>query len=49
MNNYMDPSEVLTSELKTIYENDNAGGDCDCSYCREYRERMAEVAERGKP
>jgi predicted amidophosphoribosyltransferase len=32
--------KIPISELLKIYESDNMGGDCDCSYCREYRRRL---------
>ena len=41
-----DDEDVLSNgELREIYESDNAGGDCDCSYCREYRRRLRDKEE----
>jgi hypothetical protein len=37
-----DEDRLTTEELKEIHQADNAGGDCDCSFCREYRRRIKE-------
>lgn len=34
--------KLTLEDLREIHESDNAGGDCDCSYCREYRRRIKE-------
>jgi len=40
-----DEDILSTGELREIYESDNAAGDCDCSFCREYRRRVKESKE----
>lgn len=34
--------ELTFDELKTVYEEDNYNGDCDCSLCRYYRQLVKE-------
>lgn len=42
----MKESELTFEELREIHEIDNSGGDCDCSFCREYRRLVKERDER---
>ena len=38
----LDPANMTLEELKMIHDDDNINSDCDCEYCRYYRQLLKE-------